>query len=185
MSAYQRGFTDQTTEFFVKIMQCLSFSFTSKRFPFDWTNPIGYLIVIIIEYVICGYEFFIVAFTLALGIGVFWFGIAVIKELKRIIHSMNNKTKANKSQLNELKVLFSEYIHTHAAIKQLSAFQFFKNSKDQLESIESFRLIHDFADVFQPIFMALFTWSLLAISNALLIFQMEIVEFVLAFRTEE
>lgn len=34
-----------------------------------------------------------------------------------------------------------------------------------------FRIERDFSDLLQPIFLALFTWSLLAISGAMLIFQ--------------
>lgn len=41
-----------------------------------------------------------------------------------------------------------------------------------------FRLLHKFFGVFQPMFMALFTWSLLAISAALFIIQVELVELI-------
>lgn len=40
-----------------------------------------------------------------------------------------------------------------------------------------FRVAHNFSEVFQPIFMILFTWSLIAISGALLMIQMQIVEY--------
>lgn len=40
-----------------------------------------------------------------------------------------------------------------------------------------FRIERDFSDLLQPIFLALFTWSLLAISGAMLIFQMQIVKY--------
>lgn len=48
----------------------------------------------------------------------------------------------------------------------------------------SFRVIHDFCGIFQPILMTLFTWSLLAISYALLMIKVELVEYSLASQNE-
>lgn len=100
-------------------MDCLFYSLSLKRFPFDTHNPIGYLIAFVVEYIVLAYEFFIVACTLALGIGTFWFGISITKTIQCILHAIGNQSQANK-QSNQLKVLFSEYVHAHAEIKQLS-----------------------------------------------------------------
>lgn len=43
-------------------------------------------------------------------------------------------------------------------------------------TIDSIRLTHDFSDIFQPILMWLFAWSVLAISGAMLVIRMQIVE---------
>lgn len=40
----------------------------------------------------------------------------------------------------------------------------------------NFRLAHDFSDIFQPIFMCLFTWSAITISTSMLLIQIDIVK---------
>lgn len=96
------------------------FYLLQKRCPFDTNTPIGYLNAVILEYIILGYELFMIACNFALGIGAFWFANAIIKEIQRILHSINSKAKAQKKQSNELVVLFSDYIYTHGIEKQFS-----------------------------------------------------------------
>lgn len=85
-----------------------------------------------LEYIILAYEYFIIACTLALGIGAFWFGISVTKEIQRILHSLNEKaqTNGNRNQSIRLKRLLSKFIDTHAAVKQLSTF--YTNQKNEI-----------------------------------------------------
>lgn len=78
---------------------------------------------IIFEYIIIGYEFFVVECNVALSVGVAWLIISTTKELKRCLHKINGKTRANAIKPNELKLLFTEFIHAHATTKQLSIFQ--------------------------------------------------------------
>lgn len=79
------------------------------------------MIAVILEYITFGYEYFIIACTLALGIEGYWIIISATKEIQSILSSINDKSKENGNQTNdELKVLYSEYIDAHAAIKQLS-----------------------------------------------------------------
>lgn len=91
-----------------------------KRFPFDSKNPTGYLLAVVIEYVIAGFGFIAVASTLGLLVGVYRFALSTITEIKQIIHSMNNKTKARACKSSEFEVFLSELIDTDTAIKQLS-----------------------------------------------------------------
>lgn len=90
------------------------------RFPFDSNNPIGYFVAVTVQYIICGYEFFLIACSLALFIGLNWFIVAVIKEIRRILHEINKKAQANANQPSKLMELFSEFIYTHSILKQLS-----------------------------------------------------------------
>lgn len=46
-------------------------------------------------------------------------------------------------------------------------------------TIDYFRVENDISEIFQPIVLSLFTWSLLAISAALLIIQVNLVECIL------
>lgn len=91
-----------------------------KRFPFDSNNPVGYLAAVSIEYVVLVYAYCMIACILGLGIGAFWFVIAVIKEIRRLLRLIRGKAKVKKNQSRKLKSFFFECVYTHAAIKQLS-----------------------------------------------------------------
>lgn len=111
-------------------MKCLYFfSRSNTRFPFDSNNPTGYLIAVLIEYVIVTYEYIMITCTLGLAIGAFWFIISVTKEIQHILHSINDKAQANEDQSNEMQILFAEYIDAHAALKQLSLLSLVNKSK--------------------------------------------------------
>lgn len=88
-------------------MICLYFFYFKKRFPFDPNNPFGYLIAVIIEYIILSYEFLMNACFLGLLTGTFWVVISVTKDIQCILHSINGKAKAKAKAKN-------------AATKQLS-----------------------------------------------------------------
>lgn len=109
-------------EMFAKLSKYPAFFLLLKRFPFDFKNPIGYLIVVMVEYAILGYEYFIISCTLALGIGLYSLVISIAKEIQSILQSISEKTqaKANPSTQSQLTNLFIEYINAHADIKQLS-----------------------------------------------------------------
>lgn len=164
-------------------MKCPCFSRLLKRFPFDSKNPVGYSIATFIEYIICGYEFFTAACTLAVVIGSYWVAISATREIRRILHSINHKTRANKNLSNEIKVLFAEFIDAHASVKQLSEFTKYRfDFAHSLDFIFVSRLVQDFSDIFQPIIMSIFTWSLSEICGVMLIIQIEIVEYTLLFQ---
>lgn len=90
------------------------------RFPFDTNNPIGYLTAVILEYVLIGYQYFVAACTLSLGIGAYWIAISTTEEIRRILGSIKRDAEPNENSPNELKQMFAEYIHAHATIEQLS-----------------------------------------------------------------
>lgn len=71
---------------------------------------------IILEYIILGHAHLMIACTSAFGIGAYWFAISIIKNIQRILHSINSKAHAKKIHSNgELMALCSEFIDTHAA----------------------------------------------------------------------
>lgn len=100
--------------------------YSNKRFPFDVNNPIGYLIAVFLEYTTLAYFFFINACTLGLVNGAYWFATSTTEEIQYILHLINKKASTNEKQSNELKILFAEFIDVHAAIKQLSKFDWKK-----------------------------------------------------------
>lgn len=89
----------------------------------------GYLIAIIFEYIIFGYEYCLIASTVAFGIGAYLLGIAATKEFQDFLHLINDNAQSNANQSHGLMLLFAEYVDTHATIKQLSIFSAFQNNK--------------------------------------------------------
>lgn len=104
---------------YVKFVKCPNF-YLLKRFPFDWKNPIGYLLAITVEYIILAYECFVVACILALAFGGYWFVITGTEEIQCILHLIDDKSQSKKNESNELKALFAEFVDMHAFTKQLS-----------------------------------------------------------------
>lgn len=88
-----------------------------QRFPFDWDNLRGYLVAVILQHGFLIYEYVIIACSFALLFGVYRIVLSATKEIKRILHSMNEEAQ---TKGNQLKILLSEYIDVHTAIKQLS-----------------------------------------------------------------
>lgn len=96
--------------------------FALKRFPFDPKTPAGYLIAIILEYAIVGYEYLIIGCTLTLGNGAFWYAVSATKEIKRMLHFANDQVGEDENRTNEMEMkdLIKEFIHFHGTVKQLS-----------------------------------------------------------------
>ena len=100
-------------------MKC-PFFLVFKRIPFDSTNPIGYFVAVTFQYIALGFQYFVAACTLSLGMGEGWFTISATKEIQHILHSIDEKAQINKNRPNELNILFTEFIHLHKVVKQLS-----------------------------------------------------------------
>lgn len=115
------------SKLFVNFMKWSLNFLRQNRFPFDSEhNPIGYFIAFVIEYLLIGYEYFIIACTLSLGIGAFWLAIPATQEIQHILHLINDEVYANENQSNELKLLFSDFVNIHGIAKQLSNWIFLK-----------------------------------------------------------
>lgn len=54
-----------------------------------------------------------------------------------------------------------------------------------MQKMNLFRLMHELSDLFQIMLMLCFTWSLFAISAALLIIQVEVVEYPILFKIND
>lgn len=78
------------------------------------------MVVVLLEYITFGYEYFVVAGLASFAIGGYRIAISVIKEHHRILHQINDEVQTNGNQSNELKKLVTEFIHAHAFLKQLS-----------------------------------------------------------------
>lgn len=93
--------------------------FQRERFPFDWRNPIGYMIAFAIEYL----SFFCVvrvAVCLTTFIpGTFWILISITDDLKCDFNTVNELAKSEGSRL-QITEKFYELISFQSDAKQLS-----------------------------------------------------------------
>lgn len=97
-----------------------------KRFPFDWRNPFGYLVTIIISYTFYWYELMIGACTISLAFGIYFYLLAMSKTIKDNLFFINNQSidaKINKQlMLNQIV----EFIDLHTFATQLSSIWWFE-----------------------------------------------------------
>lgn len=73
--------------------------FSNLRFPFDWRNPIGYLIALSSQFIADTYFFIFVACVVAFGLGIFLFLLAAAKDIKTDLRLLNKCAKLTKNQL--------------------------------------------------------------------------------------
>lgn len=153
-----------------------------QRFPFDMNNPIGYLIAFALQYMLFACMFLNISCFASLGIGAYMFAIAGCKDSRGDICQMNARKVSKIAAKYQAKIMkqLSRFVLYHSQVKQLSIcallLLFGLTDNCNRRCIVSFRLFHDFSDVFQPLFVVVFSWSMLTICSALLIIQTEIVE---------
>lgn len=174
---YLRGFlrnVDNTTTLIKWII-----IYFYRRLPFNWNGPIGYLVAITIQWMSLTFVCFSIMVVVSVGIAGYLFSVAVIKDIKCILQAIdeNSKTKARSKQIYKQ---FCELIDLHSTIKQLSHVHFVCVCVLKLFInffFVFFRALSCFSDVYQPIFIFLFLRSLLTLCCAMLVIQMELVEY--------
>lgn len=89
------------------------------RLPFHWRNPIGYVIVVIVEYTMSVYFFALVASLTSLALGSCFFALTFAKD---IIGDLNSISKSVKNHKNHTEIFeqFTGFIRIHSLSKQLS-----------------------------------------------------------------
>lgn len=87
--------------------------------PFDWKNPLGYLVVFVIQSIIVWHNFCFTSAMVSFAIGIFLFVTALLKDVIRCLHQFNSKVKLkkNRSDADQKLPKIIEYLST---IKQLS-----------------------------------------------------------------
>lgn len=94
-----------------------------KRLPFDWRNPLTYLVAIGIQYAMTSYAVKIGACVIALGISSFLYVIASSKCFKENLSSIDTIDKIDQ---NTIWDQFIEFIEFHSHMKQLSVYKYEK-----------------------------------------------------------
>lgn len=97
--------------------------FITSRYPFDWSNPFGYLVAISLQYVIVTALFLLGAGLLLTGMSSFLFIVAAIKDVKINLNSINERGALAGNQSWTLAQL-SDFVEFHAQLKQLCILEF-------------------------------------------------------------
>lgn len=121
---------------------------------------------------------------LSLGLGTYFFIIAVIKDINGLLQNIDNCAKLKrKNQTHVLKKLF-EFIQFHSDVKQLNNNSHFKLFVQFLNfnilfqfPFNVFSAMKHFSEVYQLVFACLFAWSLVTICGAMLMIQTELVQY--------
>lgn len=98
-----------------------------NRFPFDWNNPFGYLIAVILQVAPLLISLHHVACLLSLALGAFLFTVTTEGFMKTDLKSIIKMANANKSESDIFEQLTS-VVRTHGRLKQLSVYQLFISS---------------------------------------------------------
>lgn len=147
------------------------------------------MIAINLEYIAVVYLLYLISCILSLAIGSYIFAIASTKEIRRNIRDFNKVVMVNDEQTKPDKrsyliSQFSVFIHAHSTVKQLSIHCKWDLPQRTIINWDIkfiSRVATDFSNVFQPIFMVLFSWSIIAICSLMLLIQIEIVEMKIPF----
>lgn len=125
-----------------------------NRFPFDYKNLVGYLIVVAIEFRITIVMLRFVACLTCTTLGAYITGVSLSKDVNGDLFVIDESVKINQPSVITLKQL-SEFVRAHS------------NGK---------RLLETYSAVYENILTILFTWSALTICINMLMIEMEIVE---------
>lgn len=90
-----------------------------SRFPFDCKNPVGYLVAIVLLYIMIFYMFFVIASMLSLGIGTFILAVLSTVEIKRYMNLVSEHAISKKNRSKSLQLL-ADFVDFHSGLKQLS-----------------------------------------------------------------
>lgn len=90
-----------------------------SRLPFDWRNPIGYLSITIVQFIIVTHIFWLIASVLSLGIGFFILGITGAFLVKNCMQLFTEALMKKSAQSYVLKNI-TAFIDWQSILKELS-----------------------------------------------------------------
>lgn len=91
---------------------------TIRRFPWDWRTPAGYLVAVIIQYILTSYVFLFGALALAIGLGCILFGRSIVKDACASLNLFNDiaNSDGDRMQMNEQ---LADFLETHSSLIEL------------------------------------------------------------------
>lgn len=102
--------------------------------------------------------------------------LSMTEDIKCDLESINRNSKFTKSRLQIVRQ-FSELVHFHAKMIQLSTFGSSSLKKMNKHKISISRLAKDISKLTEFVYSLLFAWSLLSICSSMMLLQMKIVEY--------
>lgn len=91
-----------------------------KRIPFNWQNPFGYSVALILQFIFISYLLHYIACFVTLAFGAYLFATSINRSMKDNLHSISKIAKERKTKESDIFEQLSTFIHGHADIKQLS-----------------------------------------------------------------
>lgn len=101
----------------IKLQTLLFPLFFLLRYPFNWKNPIGYIAVTILQYIIAAYQFLFMGNVLAFGFGTFLLTRESIKCSTGILYKINDYAKIKKKR-SKIYADFIRFIQSHSTNEQ-------------------------------------------------------------------
>lgn len=91
----------------------------NQRFPFDWKNPIGYLVAVSFQYLTIRNLYMFAANLISLGIGLHLFTLSVTSDIKIQLNSISQIAKPKRNRKQIIKYLL-DFVRNNSFEKQLS-----------------------------------------------------------------
>lgn len=92
----------------------------SIRFPFDWKNPVGFLMTAIIAYALFQHTLSCATYMVCYGIGMNFYIVSLIEDIKCHLNVINNNIRTEVNRI-EISNQISEYLQLHSDSTQLSS----------------------------------------------------------------
>lgn len=150
--------------------------------PFDWRNPVGYSVVVSLQYFMTVWIGCFVGSIATLGVSSYLIGVAVADDIKGHLYAINDNAKTKRTRLTAVEQ-FSDFIENHTFVKQLSAgYDHYHRCVDATKILISdfsfaCRIFTSVSNISQPIFMVFFTTILVIIVGIMVMIQSKIVEY--------
>lgn len=111
--------------------------FIIRRFPFDWRNPVGFAVAMLMQYIMFMYGARIGCCVFCLAIRSYLYGIALSRVIKGNLFAINRSTQAEAEQSQTFKQLV-KFLDLHSSAQQLGG-----KTKSTLstETIHSFSVL--------------------------------------------
>lgn len=143
------------------------------RFPFNWKDPFFYALAMAVEYLVTMDLFYFISCLTTLKIGTLLYTITITEDIKRSVHSINTNGRLKKNV--QIFTELTNFVQFHLEARQLSTAQEVKSIiYDKFTKFPFFRLVYDLSDIFQPLYVVMFSWSISEISGSLLLIQYEV-----------
>lgn len=113
-------FCDECSSYWV--LYCLFDENSLSRSPFDLKHPLGYLLGVATQYIIFLITFLMTACAVSMGFGVYLLFMAMCEDINNNLDTLNRLLNTQKNPARISKQ-FSDLIHLHSNVKQLSEHQ--------------------------------------------------------------